>query len=608
MKKIKKIILTLLVLSFLANPMYLILRVHAANEEIAMSRISDTLQSVMQSSEEETIEVMIWLEDIDTSATVLSSTKDLISGASEVVLHRGLCEVSKTDTRVNSQISSASKEAKRECYEEYTQSFAESVLYEEEIVYLSKYAPIVIARLTSERISQLSNRATVESLEYYCDDVEEQSSEINADSISNRSETDVYYSMSDIKQYLNINDLITYVGLHADEETINIGVLDEGLPDNDCIDVIGFNNIEIHHYGESANNYSHPAFVLEILHSIVPQANYYYATYLHLGNSTNYTLIGEIDWLLQKNVNVINCSLLLECYDGQGNGDGFSTYGAISEYLDYISSDYSVTIVKSAGNPRRTNENSPYTYYGISSGGMGYNVITVGNYNLSNHTLDIISEYYQGDILTNKPDVCAPGQIQFTTYGGAFRDNGTSYSAPIVAGLAALIILYYDSIIFPCEVKSIICAGCSDHRYSSDNDLFEKYGAGVVDGWYIKQILSGNQQISNSFEPNELTHTYTFRFNEDYPVMDFVLVFDKMYYEDIGFDIGNLDLYLYDSDGNYIDSSTSTKNNLEVLVEITQETECIILEVRQTQALDTEWSDITEDICVFYSLSWRFYD
>ena len=51
--------LTLLVLSFLANPMYLILQVHAANEEIAMSRISDTLQSVMQSSGEETIEVMI---------------------------------------------------------------------------------------------------------------------------------------------------------------------------------------------------------------------------------------------------------------------------------------------------------------------------------------------------------------------------------------------------------------------------------------------------------------------------------------------------------------------------------------------------------------------
>lgn len=69
MKKIKQIILTLLVVSFLVNPMYLTLRVHAANEEIAMSRISDALQNVMEiSSGEEPIEVMIWLEDINTSS------------------------------------------------------------------------------------------------------------------------------------------------------------------------------------------------------------------------------------------------------------------------------------------------------------------------------------------------------------------------------------------------------------------------------------------------------------------------------------------------------------------------------------------------------------
>lgn len=60
MKKIKQIILTLLVVSFFVNPMYLTLRVHAANEEIAMSRISDRLQSAIENSGgEEPIEVMI---------------------------------------------------------------------------------------------------------------------------------------------------------------------------------------------------------------------------------------------------------------------------------------------------------------------------------------------------------------------------------------------------------------------------------------------------------------------------------------------------------------------------------------------------------------------
>ena len=58
MKKLKKIVLTLLVMSLLVNPMYLTLRVHAANEELAASRISDTLQSVMSNSADEKIEVI----------------------------------------------------------------------------------------------------------------------------------------------------------------------------------------------------------------------------------------------------------------------------------------------------------------------------------------------------------------------------------------------------------------------------------------------------------------------------------------------------------------------------------------------------------------------
>lgn len=61
MKKLKKIVLTLLVMSLLVNPMYLTLRVHAANEELAASRISDTLQNVMENSTEEKIKIMYLL-------------------------------------------------------------------------------------------------------------------------------------------------------------------------------------------------------------------------------------------------------------------------------------------------------------------------------------------------------------------------------------------------------------------------------------------------------------------------------------------------------------------------------------------------------------------
>ena len=134
MKKIKQIVLTLLVVSFLANPMYLILRVHAVNEEIAMSRISNTLQSVMGSgSEDESIEVMIWLEDINTSSSVLSSSEDILEVANGTLPPRGLCEVSITDAEAYTQYMYTRKELLRELCEAYTQSFAESFLYDEEI-------------------------------------------------------------------------------------------------------------------------------------------------------------------------------------------------------------------------------------------------------------------------------------------------------------------------------------------------------------------------------------------------------------------------------------------------------------------------------------------
>lgn len=137
MKKLKKIILTLLVISLLVNPMYLSLRVHAANEELATSRISDTLQRVMSNSEEEKIEVMIWLNDIDTSPAVLSSTEAILAQAEATLSPRGLCEISATDSTTYSQFESARKDAMKDCYTTHTQKFAKSFLYNNKIISVS---------------------------------------------------------------------------------------------------------------------------------------------------------------------------------------------------------------------------------------------------------------------------------------------------------------------------------------------------------------------------------------------------------------------------------------------------------------------------------------
>jgi hypothetical protein len=185
-------------------------------------------------------------------------------------------------------------------------------------------------------------------------------------------------------------------------------------------------------------------------------------------------------------------------------------------------------------------------------------------------------------------------------------DSATSYSTPIVAGIAALIISYYDSMILPCKVKSIICASCSQHRYTCDNNNFKKYGAGVIDAYYVRQILAGDQQSAHYMQYEDYEQTYQILFDTpDYSYMDIVLTFDKTFFEDIGLGVANLDLYLYDSEGDIIASSTSTKNNVEVLLNIMPRSEYMILEVRQTGTVPNDQTVGTEDLTVLYSVSWR---
>lgn len=631
MKKLTKIVLTLLIMSFLVNPMYLLLHVHAANEEIAMSRISDTLQSVMSNSTAEKIEVMIWLNDIDTSATELTSTEAILSQAEATLSPRGLCEISATDSTTYSQFESARKDAMKDCYTTHTQNFANSFLYNNEIIYLSVYSPVIIASLTESRISAVSKCSSVRLLDFYCDDIEQPiESEISIDSNTRNSDSvsGAYCTMEYVKQQLDIDYLINFVGCNPnDTNKVKIGVLDYGTPDVDFLtnmhlidlsDEISsltlhhFNNVNFSDYQDDLLH-DHPTHTLEVLYSIAPYANYYYATYFDLSQpilgypNLDSSLIEEIEWLIMQNVDVINISLSLYMDDDDDTtADGYDTYGSICEYLDYICSDYWITIVQSAGNTIRVGDE--IIHPGVSSGAMAYNTITVGNYDLINGCIFNKSQYYEGTTLTNKPDVCAPGLLRLFDRELAVYQNvdGTSLSAPIISAIAALIIEYYDDpYLKPLEIKSIICGGTWFHRNSSDHPDFKKYGTGVINGRQIKYILEDNSTIWNYFEPNETQHYYQFTIDE-YTDADFVLVFEKSYYEAIGFDLGNLDIILYD-DTDCIVASTSLKNNVEVLFNAIEGYGNFTLVVQQTEPINNN-TDITEEICIFYSLTWKMYD
>lgn len=586
MKKLKKLLLTVLVMSLLVNPMYLSLRVHAANEELATSRISDTLQSVMENSTEEKIKVMIWLKDANTSSTKLTSTEAILAQAKATLAPHGLCENPATDAEIYSQYMAERKETLKKYYQEYTQHFCNSYLNANEVLYSSKYLAVVIAELTFSRIADVSNLSVVRSIDYYNDATQESSLDDSRGVIIGDV---VYNTVAEIMHAYGINDLKNHVGSQG--EGIKIGVLDEETPD--LTHSMFGNNITLHYADPlrwHINN--HPTHIFEILYSILPDADYYYTTYWNTediaGVRTN--LANEIEWLLDNNVDVISCSQHL--YTNPNNTEDYDDnnnfYGSVAQYLDSIITNYVIVFVIASGN---------YPDSGIASGGMSYNAITVGNYNIRQNTISDNSAHYTGSAWAYKPDVCAPGYFSFATTSA--EDYGSSYATPIVAAIAALILIDSDNILLSYDVKSIICAGTSRKLYSIEDPNYRVYGAGVIDGSYVTSILQNNSYCYDVFYPNEIEHSYNI-YLDGWTSPSFVLSFE---YSDTGsnnYVMGNLDIFLYDPNGNLVGYSETTQNNVETIRLDEDNVGTYTFVVKQIVPPEENGSDTY----VFYSVAW----
>ena len=588
MKKLKKIVLVLLVMSLLINPMYLTLRVHAANEELATSRISDTLRSVMKNSAEEKIQIIIWLNDINASAEKLTSTKAILAQAKAISAPRGLCEASTTDAAIYSQYMAERKEVLKEYYQEYTQNFSNSYLNENEVLYSSKYVAAIIAELTRSRINDIAALPVVSSIDYYNDTIQESGS-VNSNARYEIIGDDLYNTVAEIMHGYGIDDLLEHIDTQG--EGVSIGILDKETPD--LSHPMFGNNITLHYadpLGMHLN--THPTHIFEILYSILPDADYYYTTYWNTediaGVRTN--LANEIEWLLDNNVDVISCSQHLYSHPNKyaDYDDNYNDYGSIARYLDEIITNYGVIFVTSAGN-------QPHA--GIASGGMSYNAITVGNYNIRQNTISEYSAYYTGSDWAYKPDICAPGYYSFVTT--ELEDCGTSYATPIVAAMAALILIDSNYMLLSYDVKSIICAGASRMLYSINDPNYRIYGAGVIDGSYVASILQNNTYNYNYLSPNEDEHSYTI-YLDGWTIPSFALSFE---YSDTGsnnYVIGDLDLFLYDPNGNLVASSQTTQNNVELIRFEEDYSGWYTLVVEQV----TPPEEGGTDTYVFYSVAW----
>ncbi len=544
----------------------------------AAAKISkEIIEHIDESDPEKPISVMVWFEDVDLSdsETAAVASVDMTATEWSAYLDSGNVQASVVNQYIQSKRASSAS-----LYSDYNSKNAEQYLSNEQILYSSRYSPVIICSINAEKICQLATEEQVLALDYYC--------EIN--------QVDLATAMQETR--INNVHNNTYYGYTG--EGVKIGVYEVSLPSdavNDmfpCVVECKGDAIEGSTDPESLMN--HAAVVMDIITAVAPDAEYYMVATdeehrdLVKDNATN---MEQIEWLIDKGVNIISASRTI-------GGDGMDTYGSMSKWIDHIAYNHDIHFVKSAGNYiQGAIDEEGNSIGGINSGGMSYNAITVGNVvDTRAGTYDdfeifvhpehskVGSAYYNGSTNAYKPDICAPGSYFSTTHTQNVNDNcGTSFSTPLVAGTIALLCEQSpDLLVRQDVVKAILTASVNFNterkfvpdgwsRYSDYS--YMKYGAGVLDAQGACWVVSQDRYIGSSIASGTEVKTHRIHATDSDDRIRVSLAYLKYSSLSSSTDhtttspttrsLANLDLYVYDSKHNLVASSTTTNNNVEIV-------------------------------------------
>ncbi len=218
--------------------------------------------------------------------------------------------------------------------------------------------------------------------------------------------------------------------------------------------------------------------------------------------------VAGIEWLESMGADVVNSSLgYLDWYTYE-NMDGKT---ALTTIAADKAVEKGVVVVNSNGN-----EGDDFWYY-VMAPADGFNVISVGAVYSTGELVGFSSRGPTYDGRT-KPDVVAMGSNVFSarplTVGGYRRVNGTSFSSPLTAGVAALV-LQAHPYLTPFQVRDAL-------RETADraNDPDNEYGWGLVNAYeaifYHGLFFSNAPQI---FCNKQLGHLVTTKIFSKYDLI-----------------------------------------------------------------------------------------
>ena len=544
MKKVFAIVLILVM-------MITTLPVQATEINTINIKLSDELVSKLDCLDDDSkIDVVLWLKGIDDEKRheLLSSELDseIKRGVlfEELIQNDSLTPIEQTD-ELSEQVQryiEIKRKVEKSLHKNYNDSVIQSLASQynsnAEIIYVSKYAPLVIAKISKSDIRKIALVPEVESIYYFNLEYPLFDEDIYEELHSTTCDMDLSDEDINIRSYpygvwqsiTNINVLRDALGYKGNG--VNIGLVQNHIPDfnysglstdmqNRLNEMFAYSNSHnLLHYIGSGSSYTsgidHANYMLSILtgfvnndySGIAPLANVYCDEF-----STSTGNFGPIENLVDAGVNVICASIAM--------GACGSSYDFNARFLDYIISNDYVTICISAGN------NSDGITCEVHNGAMAYNAITSGNIDdkmtlsTDDDVIKSTSRYSSQDGTAYKPDLSSPGSRAGTySHPGIVNENkgGTSASNAINAGICALLMQVNPSLkTNPMLLKSIVMSSANNilnmtNIYSNATSvipaLLRDYGAGMIDAYQAYYIISNNN--FKSYNSYYLNYTYTF--------------------------------------------------------------------------------------------------
>ena len=595
MKKLKSIVALSLTFSVLISCLFSVAATSSVEDVLTVEeKITSELKEQYALADGDEVIALVWFSDIDMSAAEAAALKstgmtkaklesyevaDPLAASDQVLAEQ--------DDEIQAYIE-AKRAAARELYTDYNQKLADELLSGTEVFYISRYSPVVLAKLSENSAMTIAKHPKIQMISYYSNDV------ISED--FTRASSPVI-SIDTANTINKVNAVHTSSNYGYTGKGVKIGVFESGFPDT-----TKFGNLNIQKKVSNGPNIevkNHASMVLDIVSNVAPNAEYY----LGASHEPKYDM-QTVEDLLDLGVNVI-----ISCISFNSFND-YCQYSTSEKWLDHIAYQHDVHYVLAAGNSG--GGSVPGIKQGPCPGAMAYNVISVGNIDTkgtlgySDDLIHSMSSYYSGSNLAYKPDICAPGTSLYSRFENE-GVTGTSFAAPQVAGVIALMCEQRPALkTQQTSVKAILTAGVnfeSPHRYTPSNANYKKYGAGLLDCVGACYVAGNYRYTNSSIASGTTSKTHTFTVNSSDSRIRVSLAFNVKS-SGSGTDHGtittgsklDLNIQVKDPSGRVVGSSTTKNNNVEIVdfVPTTTGKYSVVVSRADTSA-ET----------VYYGLAWR---